>query len=100
MQPDLSPHLHTEECNVLINMLHKCHEEFRFGKLIGKCTMLDEWVWKCTKQERIYRRNTNPKYGKREVELKRLPVEYWTPILHKLKAEGKLNIDESKGCKL
>lgn len=45
-------------------------------------------------------RNTNPKYGKREVELRRLPVEYWTPILHKLKADGKLNIDESNGCKL
>uniref|UniRef100_A0A0K0F2S6 COX assembly mitochondrial protein n=1 Tax=Strongyloides venezuelensis TaxID=75913 RepID=A0A0K0F2S6_STRVS len=100
MQTDLSSHLHTEECNVLINMLQKCNEEFRFGRFLGKCTMLDEWVWKCTKQERIYRRNMNPKYAKIEVEMRRLPIEYWTPILHQLKAEGKLNIDESNGCKL
>ncbi|CEF63916.1 COX assembly mitochondrial protein 2 homolog [Strongyloides ratti] len=73
MQPDLSPHLHTDEY---------------------------EWVWKCTKQERIWRRDTNPSYGKRTYESKRLPIEYWTPTLHKLKSEGKINIDESNGCKI
>uniref|UniRef100_A0A0N4Z6G7 COX assembly mitochondrial protein n=1 Tax=Parastrongyloides trichosuri TaxID=131310 RepID=A0A0N4Z6G7_PARTI len=100
MLPDLSPHLHTEECNILINMLHSCHQEYTFGKMFGKCTNLDEWVWQCTKRERIWRRDHNPKYGKRQVELKRLPESYWTPILHQLKAEGKLNIDESNGCRM
>lgn len=46
-------------------------------------------------------RNTNPKYAKRLVELRRLPEEMYTPALRKLKEEGRLIIDEntnSGGC--
>lgn len=33
MLPDLSPHLHTEECNFLIQLMHHCFRERKFGNL-------------------------------------------------------------------
>ncbi|KAF1662025.1 UNVERIFIED_CONTAM: hypothetical protein FQV16_0016209, partial [Eudyptes robustus] len=73
MLPDLSPHLHTAECNFLIQLLHNCWNENKMQKYLGACNYWDEAVWQCTKQERIWRRDNNPKYTKRLVELKRLP---------------------------
>ncbi|CAD5215120.1 unnamed protein product [Bursaphelenchus okinawaensis] len=101
MLPDLSPHLHTSECNLLIQLLKNCWNENKIKKYIGECNYWDEAVWQCTKQERIYRRDTNPKYGKRLVENKRLPESYYTPALKKLKEQGVLLLDtESTGCKI
>ncbi|XP_071520907.1 protein Abitram-like isoform X2 [Panulirus ornatus] len=54
MHPDLSPHLHTDECNALISKLHTCHEENKFLKFLGACNELDTAMLKCLKAEISY----------------------------------------------
>ncbi|KAI6240080.1 COX assembly mitochondrial protein [Aphelenchoides fujianensis] len=101
LNPDLSPHLHTAECNFLVQLLYKCQAENTFGKYVGACNYWDEAVWQCTKKERIWRRAHNPRYKKRLAELKHLPEEYYTPALWKLREEGSLpDFQNPSGCKI
>ncbi|KAL7069801.1 hypothetical protein ACQ4LE_011066 [Meloidogyne hapla] len=93
---DLSPHLHTDECNFLIRLYKECERDMPFFSrvILQKCDVWMIAAGHCLKQERIYRRETNPKHGRRLVEHRRLPEEKYTPTLKRLKEEGKLNLDE------
>lgn len=52
MHSDLSPHLHTPECNRLINLLKSCHEENKYAKFLGVCNDFDQQVVVCLRNER------------------------------------------------
>ncbi|XP_001863390.2 COX assembly mitochondrial protein 2 homolog [Culex quinquefasciatus] len=59
MHSDLSAHLHTPECNQLIDLLKNCHEENKFAKFIGVCNTIDQQVVNCLRGERRERSRVN-----------------------------------------
>ncbi|XP_050519128.1 COX assembly mitochondrial protein 2 homolog [Diabrotica virgifera virgifera] len=59
MHTDLSPHLHSENCNELIKLLKQCHNEHPFLRIFGICNSEDHQMIKCLKQERLQRRKRN-----------------------------------------
>lgn len=52
MHSDLSPHLHTPECNRLIELLKSCHRENKYTKFLGACNDFDQQVVVCLRNER------------------------------------------------
>ncbi|KAJ8923843.1 hypothetical protein NQ315_010425 [Exocentrus adspersus] len=56
MHTDLSPHLHSEKCNELIQLLQQCRKDYPFLRLFGKCSPEYSKMVKCLKEERLIRR--------------------------------------------
>ncbi|XP_040174974.1 COX assembly mitochondrial protein 2 homolog [Anopheles arabiensis] len=59
MHTDLSPHLHSTECNLIIEELKKCHSENKFAKFLGICNDLDRQMIVCLRNERKTRQKLN-----------------------------------------
>ena len=69
MHTSLAPHLHTDECNKLIEALHKCHQDYsKFRQLFGVCNDIDTQMRRCTKNERLARTRIHLDESKRKRE--------------------------------
>ncbi|KAG5886987.1 hypothetical protein JTB14_024205 [Gonioctena quinquepunctata] len=59
MHTDLSPHLHSGNCNEIIKLLYQCRQDNPILRLFGKCNSEDIQMTKCLKEERLQRRKRN-----------------------------------------
>ncbi|XP_072024443.1 COX assembly mitochondrial protein 2 homolog [Amphiura filiformis] len=59
MHSDLAPHLHTPECNAIIQKYLQCQKDNPWKRFLGECGSLDTAMNKCLKKEREANRQEN-----------------------------------------
>ncbi|KAL5021953.1 hypothetical protein ScPMuIL_001108 [Solemya velum] len=88
MHPDLSTHLHSDECNKIIQAYSQCHVDNPWKKFLGACNELDREMNACIKREREDRRKANKELAKERLEMVRLRSIEKAKEAQKLKSEG------------
>jgi hypothetical protein len=53
MHPNLAKHLHSSECNILIEEYEKCMAENKFTKFLGTCGKLQSKMEQCIQRELV-----------------------------------------------
>ncbi|XP_075234218.1 COX assembly mitochondrial protein 2 homolog isoform X2 [Lycorma delicatula] len=70
MHTNLSPHLHTDECNLLIKELSECLGNNRFRKFLLVCDDLEVKVEQCLKKEIIAKRKLHNELAAKQIKEK------------------------------
>ncbi|VVC28930.1 Cytochrome c oxidase biogenesis protein Cmc1-like [Cinara cedri] len=71
MHPDLSPHLHTDECNNLTMEFKNCSSEHYLLRFVGKCDKAYDRMVHCFHLERVAKRQSNYEKAMKHQELVR-----------------------------
>lgn len=53
MHPNLAKHLHSSECNILIEEYEKCMAEHKFSKFLGTCAKIQAKMEQCIQNELV-----------------------------------------------
>eukprot|EP00088_Acartia_fossae_P063142 TRINITY_DN76779_c0_g1_i1.p1 TRINITY_DN76779_c0_g1~~TRINITY_DN76779_c0_g1_i1.p1 ORF type:complete len:100 (+),score=19.44 TRINITY_DN76779_c0_g1_i1:57-356(+) len=91
MHVPLDEHLHTEECNIIIRELKRCHDENnKVKQFFGVCNQLDWAMRACTRKERLARTADNIESAKvRNEKIREKMASYgdkdWREILKEKK---------------
>ncbi|XP_022167237.1 COX assembly mitochondrial protein 2 homolog [Myzus persicae] len=71
MHPDLSPHLHTEECNNFTMEFKNCNVEHKVLRFVGRCDKIYDRMVHCFHLERQAKRQKNNEEARKHQELVR-----------------------------
>jgi len=83
MHPDLSPNLHSDECNALVQKLLQCRKDNKIGQLFGACNDIDTDMWICMKKERLARRERNREMTKERNQVLKEKLVKENPAMYK-----------------